>query len=415
MGDPERLPSESKIIARRARIEEMGVERIISGQERSVIIVEDTPKNAELESLRTLSGSGRSGDVRYDDLGNIILPTYQPVKTRLIEDPEGRVKKETFVYRREIVNPHGRRFRVLKPKGQDQDYLTNLPEKKPVRERILSMVQGGIEIAIRQQTNVLGQYELGQPEGAEIEFARKVISFSEGQAFRFLLKRSVTRDDLSFLAREIGNFLEDIGLDDPRDRRKSEAHDHLIKAAQLDRRGYPNWLRLMEQLLAVRTRAVLRLTDISLTVGKFDRNFRELVSKREMYRWGFDLAARQLEYVLSAHPAFTQKKKFISYKEREGLNDALIFIVKSHLTKPKVNPYLRSARWAAINIRGCEDEKKDSNRVIMGNEVADKLFKRTPVTDLVLRGQYGEAARRIGLSIKQLRKTLADYESIEKA
>ncbi|MBI4153437.1 hypothetical protein HY503_00340 [Candidatus Woesebacteria bacterium] len=433
MGDPERtggsgrsmqLPSESKIIARRAKIEERGVERIISGQERSVIIVEDTPKNDELESLRKLSGSRRSGDVRYDDVGNIILPTYQPVKTRLIEDSEGRVKKETLlpsgvktttVYRREIVNPHGRRFRVLKPEGQDQDYLTNLPEKKPVRELILSTVEGGIEIAIRQQTNVLGQYELGQPEGGEIEFARKVISFSEGLAFRFLLKRSVTRDDFPFLAKEIGNFLEDIGLYDPRDRRKSEVLDHLIKAAQLDRRGNPNWLRLMEQLLAARTRAVLRLTDISMTVGKFDRNFRELVSKREMYRWGFDLAARQLEYVLSAHPAFSQKKKFISYREREGLNDALIFIVKSHLAKPKVNPYLRSARWAAMNIEGCEDEKKDANRLILGNEVADKLFRRTPVTDLVLRGQFGEASRRIDLSIRQLRKTLADYESIENA
>ena len=433
MGDPERtggsgrsiqLPSESKLIARRAKIEERGVERIISGLERSVIIVEDTPENAELESLRTLSGSGRSGDVRYDDVGNIILPTYQPVKTRLIEDPEGRVKKEillpsgektTTIYRREIVNPVGRKFKVLKPPGRSPDYLTNLPEKKPVKELIRSTVEGGIEIAIRQQMNVLEKYELGQPEGVEIEFARKVISFSEGLAFRFLLKRSVTREDLSQLSREIGNFLEDIGPYDPRDKRKSEVFHHLRKAAQPDRRGNPNWLRLMEHLLAARTRAVFRLTDISLTIGKFDRNFRELFNKREMYRWGFDLAARQLEYVLSTHTAFSQKKKFISYREKEGLNDVLIFIVKSHLAKPKVNPYLRSARWAAINIKGCEDKEKDANRAILGNEVADKIFRRTPVTDLVLRGQFGEAARKIGLSIRQLRKTLVDYESIENA
>jgi len=415
----------SKIVTLRETIEEKGAERIRAGLDRAVIIVEDTPKYAEFLTRKTLSGSARSGDVRYTPEGEIKLPTYQPVKTRLVEDPEGRVKKRfrdnlgeivEGIFKREIVNPKRRRFLVEWPRGRKEDYLYNLPAGRDVRRKTISTLKT-IEDAIDQQKDIIAYLGWGEVAGAEVELAKRIIEYTEGIASRFLLRRRVTKEDLEVLAAETGRFLEGAGLYDPKDKRKSEAQAFLREASQFDIRGRANWLKLVSEILAARARAVYRLTAMGRMVGKFDRNLREMANKRELWRWGFELVARQLEFILENHPAFSRPGAVVSMQERHTLVEAMGYPVRMHLSKPKVNPYLRSARWAAINIVGCKEERKEENKKILGEEIAQKLFLQpefTPVTDLIMQGKFFEARRRTRLSIRQLRKTNTDYEDIKR-
>lgn len=433
MGNPERIggpihpergdgqaasspdPAASKILVLRAYIEEKGEERVKAGQDRAAIIFEDTAKYRDFLDQKTLSGSGRSGDVRYTRLGEIQFPTYQPIRTRLVEDSQGRIKKRIrresgeiveVTYRREIVNPRGRKFKVKWPPGRNEKYLTNLPKDRDVREQMISTVKT-MEDAREQQKDILGHLGWGEVAGAEVELAKRIIEKTEELAFRFLLKRRITKEDLVMLDAETGRFLEEAGLYDPKDKRKRETAAYLRAATQPDISGRANWLKAVSEILAAHTRGFLRLIQISEMVGKFDRNLRELTTKKEEYRWRFELTAKQLEFILENHPAFTSPRTGVLKAERRALFDAIAYTVREHLSKPKVNPYLRSARWAAINIVGCEEEKKKANREILGNEKADELFSKPLVKDLIMRGAFPEAERRIKLSIKQLRKTNA--------
>jgi len=433
MGNPERIggpihpergdgqaapspdPAASKILVLRAYIEEKGEERVKAGQERAAIIFEDTAKYRDFLDQKTLSGSGRSGDVRYSPLGEILLPTYQPIRTRLVEDSEGRIKKRIrresgeiveVTYRREIVNPKDRKFKVKWPPGRNEEYLTNLPEGRDVREQMISTVKT-MEDAIEQQKEILGHLGWGEVAGAEVELAKRIIEKTEELAFRFLLKRRITKEDLVILAAETGRFLEEAGLYDPKDKRKNEARNYLIAATQPDIIDRANWLKVVSEILAAHTRAFLRLTAIGKMVGKFDRNLRELTTRKEEYRWRFELTARQLEFILENHSAFTNPRTGVSKAERKALFDAIAYTVREHLSRPKVNPYLRNARWAAINIVGCKEEKEDANRKILGDEEADKLFSEPKVKDLIMRGAFPAVRGRLELSIKRLRKTNA--------
>ncbi len=159
-------------------------------------------------------------------------------------------------------------------------------------------------------------------------------------------------------------------------------------------------------------RAVERLTIGGLITDKFARNLDILSYIREGYRWRFSLAARELAMVLDL-PAFS--RRWANRGDREAMVNAISLIVTSNLAAIKVNPYLRSARWAAINIVGCREEKKDINREILGEGIAERIFSKKPVTRLIKEGNFTEGAGRIKSSIVQIKKTHKDYENIEEA
>lgn len=393
------LTFESKIAHLRAKVEERRIKRIRLGYDRPIIIVRDDDEYERRRNLPTLSGTNQRSDIRLDQLGNLYTTWYQPKKTKVEED------------RRFLVNPQGITYRVLGPR-RAYYYLKALPKLRPVSELILGKTDI-IEKAIRQQRHILDSYAPGAAAD-EIEFARMVIAYTESIAFRFLSQRRVTREDLALLARETGNFLEKAKIYDPRDERKRRVLEKLLSASEPDTLGRPNYLGVLGRALAAHTAAVERLTIGGLITDKFFRNLQILSYTRENYRWRFNLAANQMEFVL-AHFAFKRQGVKVDDGQRQALINALRFIIENHLTQERANPYLRSARWAAINIVGCRQEKKEINRQILGENVANDVFTRIPVSILLLEGDFEESARRIEQSVLELRKTNADYEDIETA
>ena len=239
-----------------------------------------------------------------------------------------------------------------------------------------------------------------------------MIAYTEGVTLKFLSQRRVTREDLEMLASETGVFLEHSNLYDPRDPNKRKILDKLLRVGELDSAGRPHYLGLLGKVFATHAAGVERLTIGGLITDKFVRNLDVLSYIREGYRWRFELAARELEMVLEL-PAFG--KRWANRSDREAIVNAVSLIVGYNLAAHRVNPYLRSARWAAINIVGCREEKKDINREILGEGVAREIFSKKPATRLIKQGNFTEAGRRIKLSIAQLRKTHRDYEDIANA
>lgn len=396
------LTFESKIAHLRVKIEERRIERIRLGYDRPIIIVRDDDEYERRRNLPTLSGTNQRSDTRLDRLGNLYTTWYQHKRTKVEED------------RRFLVNPQGTSYRVLHPRRVFDHYLDYLPKLRPVSELILGKTDI-IEKAIRQQKHILDSYApLNGAAADEIEFARMVIAYTESIAFRFLGQRRVTREDLALLARETGNFLEKVKIYDPRDERKRRVLDKLLLASEPDTLGRPNYLGVLGRALAAHTAAVERLTIGGLISDKFFRNLQILSYTRENYRWRFALAANQMEFVL-AHYGFKKRGAKVDDVQRRAVINALRFIIENHLTQERVNPYLRSARWAAINIVGCRQEKKEINRQILGENVADDVFTRIPVSVLLMEGDFEESAKRIKQSVLQLRKTNANYEDIETA
>ena len=392
------IPSESKIVAMRLAIEERRTERIAQGLDKAIIIFQDTEEQLRRRSLPTLSGSDIFADVRYDEAGNLYPSWYEPKETAL----EGR--------RRYLVNSEGKNYIILPERKRKEDYLDNLPKKRPVVELILgeSVI---LEEAIRQQQHILDGYQPGTA-ALEMEFARLVIGHTEGLALRLLSQQNISREDLAYFAHETGRFLESSRLYDPRDPRKRKILDKFLLVGQLDASGRANYLGSLGRIFAAHTAAIERLAVGGLTVDKFVRNLEILTYLRGIYRWRFDLAASELEMILQL-PAFS--RRHANRSEREAITDALTLIVSNNLATPKVNPYLRSARWSAINIVGCKEEKKEINREILGEKVAKKIFSKKPATRLIREGNFTEAEMRVRDSIRQLRKTNKDYEDVATA
>jgi hypothetical protein len=221
------------------------------------------------------------------------------------------------------------------------------------------------------------------------------------------------------LAHQTGGFLENSGFYNPRDPRKRKILDKLLLVGELDAIGRPNYLGTLGRIFAAHTAAVERLVVGGLTVDKFVRNLELLTYLHGIYQWRFDLAGSELDMILQLE-AF--KKRHAVRTEREGISDSLSLIVNQNLASVKVNPYLRSARWATINIVGVKEEEGEEgvnreilDREILGDNVADEIYSAKPVTRLVREGNFKEAEIRIGRSIRQLRKTNRDYADIATA
>lgn len=386
-----------KLQSRARAWEEKRLERILSGEERVVKLVANPKEYEWRKNKPSLAGTQKASDIKYDEVGNLLTSWWTTLRTERYTDGK-----------RYLVNPKGIEYRVLYPNFPRTDYLNNLPQDLPVVGLVLGRVKGGIEVAIRQQRHVLDRYQPGTA-AKEVEFARRVIEYTESCAQRILSRRSLSREDLQVLARETGNFLESVGLYNPRDARKKKILDKLVSMPP-----WPNYLVVLSKIYSTHAAAVERLTIGAFPIEKFDRNLQVLAYYRENMRWRLRLCAGQLRVVLG-HVAFEKPGRSVTLLQREGINNAIKAAVEENLTEAKVKPYLPISRWAAINLVGCRDDKKEINQMILGEEIAKKLFAQEPVTDLVNTGDFREAGRRLGLSIKALERGLKTYESIEKA
>jgi len=384
------------LIDRRLSWERGRIERMHQDLDRSVKIVRDTPEYRLRLNLPTLSGA--PGGIPYDPEGNLHTSWWRPVETKV--EPDGRIV---------LARAREWSYKVLSPREHRKDVLTNIPKAQPVVELILAKGKGGIEETILQQKHILAGYKPGT-EAAEVRFAQDVIQYTEGIMTRFVLKGGVARSDLIELATETGQWLEQQRLYNPRDLRKRKILEKLIMIPLED----SNYLVLLSRVGAVHTLAVERLTVGSKALGKFEANLQELAFEREITRWRLRFVDEQLEAIVKYISRMARNSNPTNY-QKESIGKALIVIAREPLASIRVKPYLKAARWVAINIFGCREEKKEINRKILGERQADKLFARPSITELVAQGKLDAAVSRIKGCRSAIIRTLAKYEDIETA
>jgi hypothetical protein len=390
--------SGSKLLDMRIALEERAAERIKNHLDKSIIVVQDTEEYERRRQLPLLFEI-RKIDIGYDGIGNIYTPWYEPKEIEV----EGK--------RRFLANPTGQVYKIISPKKAKEGLLDNLPKRRPVNELILGRTFL-LEEAIRQQQHILEGYQPGTA-ALETDFARQVIAKTEEIAFRFLSQRRMSGEDLIRLAGETGSFLAELRLYEPRDPRKRKILEKFTSLSELDLTERHTYLGVLSRIFSAHAAATGRIIIGGLTTDKFFRNLQALVYLEGNYRWRFGLTARELEMVLGL-PAF-KNKSYTNRTEREKIARNLEFIVGENLSEIKVNPYLRAARWAEKNIVGCKEEEKEENTKIMGEFIAKEVFSRTPVTKLIVRGNFAEAEIRIRQSINQLKKPHFDNKNVKKA
>ena len=184
--------------------------------------------------------------------------------------------------------------------------------------------------------------------------------------------------------------------------------ERLKKACQPDSRGRINNLVSRIRTQSAYVWAVRRLVVGSFVRRKHGENLNVLVYEREITHWALENASRQLESFLG-HAAFRDPGKKASQSQGEIMIKVLKNITYSWMSLVRVAPYLAPTRAAAINLVGCREEKKEINRQVLDEELADELFAMTPTTQLLSEGRFAEAYFRIKRSYKVLRLVLKDY------
>lgn len=398
------MPGPQEFEGKRLTVEERGIywaqrakERMLAKEEPLVAIIRKTPEYDYLRELPSLTGGRRPADVRFDPLSGKIYYTTWREKRTITEDGQRflRPPKKGELPEYEVLLPRLRR--------RTPGYLENLPLKSPVQELLFHHADG-IEEAVLKVQDIL---QAGIPEQAQ-----GVIAHTTKLANRFI-ERGLTNESLRELADQTGQFLENVGLANPDSPSFKKAMEKIKKACERDSRGRINNLISRVRVQSAYVWAVKRLVVGSFVKRKHGDNLNVLVYERETTRWALKNASRQLKSFLG-HAAFRHPGKKVSQLQTETMVKVLKNITYGWLSLVRVAPYLAPARAAAINLVGCREEKKEINRQVLGEELADELFAIAPTTQLLSKGRFAEAFYRIKGSRDVLNLVLKDYASIGK-
>lgn len=374
----------------------------VKARTRAILIIRETGEYQRILNLPNLTGEQESlaTGVRFDEVGNLYTTTWPVKKTE--EGEDGKIY---------LFNPEGFKYRVLNRKRVRRNFFENLPKNLPVRELLFHQFDDNIESAIRHTRHILEGYAPGG-ESPEVIAARRVIEYTDQLAYRFI-SESMTEAGLEQLSRETWNFLESVNLLDPKDPDKKKMLVHLKASSRKDSLGRYNPLVARVRARAAYLAATRRLIVSGQIIRKFGTNENILLFERETTRWALETAGRQLGVLLS-HADFQRPDGKSTEKQRAAIANILLNISHGHLALPRVKVYIQAARYAAINLVGIRDFKKDVNRRILGDEVAKDLFGRKPTRTLVIEGRFSEAKDRIEESMAVINTILYKYASIER-
>lgn len=330
-------------------------------------------KNSEILHLPRLATGepanprSRSADVRFDPIsGEIFTTRWQTLKTFIRRRTGKRSVRRPAHYT--LINW-----------GEDAPILPEGPIPQEAETAYLVVQKlGDIETALRQQIHIQESVTSFR-EDSENTKITAIFSWTDSASAR-LRNQKVTPAVLDQLAGEAADLLERCGLTTALDQRKKQMTLMLAKACQLDRLGRVNPLVSRTRLRAAFLQASARSVIVQLVGEKESKTFETLAIARELTRLAVRSAVRELEEVLS------EFKK----GDPEQLAAQIRMIVYHYLVIPKVNPYLVPARIAAILLVGCREKKKDLNRQVLGNDLAEDLFALEPV-DRSLREIYQTA------------------------
>ncbi|MFZ5366567.1 MAG: hypothetical protein ACOZBZ_04810 [Patescibacteria group bacterium] len=378
------------------RYAEKAQERMWLGTERVVAIVRERDLRL-MEWLEPLAGkkAKHPTDARYHPLtGGCYYTTWQERKTtqinddRVLQSPQGASLSELVV-----LLPRSAR--------NDPTYLRHLPKKVPVQLLLLHHAET-IDEAIAKVEEILG---------AEIrQQAQKVVAYTIGLSARFI-EGGLMRESLGQLLEETSGFLAQAGLVSPDAPSIKKTADSLRKACQLDSLARVNPLISRVRLQSAYIWAMRRYVVDFLSRRKHGESFEVFLWEREISRWSIADAIKQLNIFLTQE-AFAGKG--IAENRRTAMARVLNGIARGPLAQVRVAPYLRPVRLAGINLVGCQEERREVNRIILG-EVADWLYLIPPVTELVGEGRFEEALPRIEKSRDILKGVLEENAVVSKS
>lgn len=388
------IPSSEKTVEGRFLLfAERQIERMLAGEKRGVALLIKEENYEELQNAKPLfEGPRMRSDVKVKPTGEILYTTWRvrevvPTESGWLVLKESKRRKEPPSYI------------TLWPRRPRYDYQVRLPEDTKVVELLVHHPEN-IEEAIAEVKDILGVAVMAE--------ATDIVDFAQKQARDFLMGR-ITEEKLEKLAKRTSDFLTDKGLLKLTSPERKKMVERLKKACERDSRGRINPLASRVRLGSAYYYGFRRVIEAYLIRKKHSSNLEDLTYERALTRWAIATAAKQLEN-FAGHAAFKKGKETPS--QVKIMAAVLTGIVKTTLAMPRVKDYVAPAREAAIDLVGCREEKKEGNRQILG-ERADKLFAKTPVTQLLEEGRFGEVKQRINESVTILEKVLQEHASIE--
>ncbi|MBI5045335.1 MAG: hypothetical protein HZC02_05425 [Candidatus Levybacteria bacterium] len=258
----------------------------------------------------------------------------------------------------------------------------DLPKSGDPIGLVVNQVWDGLETAIRQQQHILGRYNPADLNG-EPQSLRRIAHWVDESAVR-LREGPVSEKDLESMSYQAASLIEEAGLGSSLDQTRFKIATMLRNACRKDSLSRVNPLvsrtRLRSGLLAATQRIVVG----ELVTRKFSANLGVLVAEREFTRDDLEQARDKLSQLsdeLSTDPSFAiGQARQIAY---------------DHLSFPRVAPYLIPARLSGILLVGCKEEKKDLNRQVLGDGVANDIYGLPSLVQSIGEGEVAEAKRTI--------------------
>lgn len=290
-----------------------------------------------------------------------------------------------------IINPETGKLTTSTPEDHTNltGYATVLPNpdelirKRPAK-RIIFNWNKGLEDAIRKQLHIMGGSDPSSMS-AEPQQLMKLQFFGDQlrQAFREGL---VSKKRLDQYNQEVRQLLDEANLFNAVDEDKKKIAEMYLKATTPDSQGRVNSMKSQTQLNSADISITERLVTTEFNRQKSSANLRVLVAERHRTRSALEQAYDELDSIeqLFAHD-------LVSVADRQKLQSRIDSIAKTFLPISRVRPYLPLARTAAILLRGCRKERRENNRITLGDETADLLFSLAPATFLLGDGDSEEA------------------------
>lgn len=333
-------------------------------------------------------------DLRFNRITGAIYTTRW-TKLETYNDPE--------TGKRSIKNPEDYTFIFIRDSLPD-------PEDLPLGGSAIRLVAGevweGLETAIRQQYHILERY---QPASltAEPQALRRIFYWIDQTSQKFR-EGPITKDQLGQWSQEAVELIAQAGLTSAIDETKRKIATMLAKATKPDslKRINPmvSRIRLRSAFLAT-TR---RIVTAELVRRKFSANLEVLVAEREFTRYNLRQADNELSAILHELRQPPQDSSQVSEPDRQVLASKIRETAQYYLSFPRVAPYLIPSRLAAIFLVGCKESKKELNRQVLGEEIAEEVFSLKPAISLLEEGDVKEAGRRISWASSILEEVLRE-------
>jgi len=379
-------------------------QRMYSGQERNYPYVQIKHEDI-LKLPRLATGVSEfprrerfEEDLRFNPITGAIYTTRW-IKLKTFKDPE--------TGKRSIKNPEDYTFIFIRDSLPDPE---DLPRSGSASGLVAGEVWDGLEPAIRQQHHILERY---QPASltAEPQALRRIFYWIDQTSQKFR-EGPTTKDQLEQMSQEAAELITQAGLTSATDETKRKLATMLAKATKLDslKRINPmvSRIRLRSAFLAT-TR---RIVTAELVRRKFSANLEVLVAEREFTRYNLKQAYDELSAILHELRQPPQDSSQVSEPDRQVLTAKIRETAQYYLSFPRVAPYLIPSRLAAIFLVGCKESKKELNRQVLGEGIAEEVFSLMPVTSLLEKGDIREAGRRISWASSILEEALRENDAI---